>query len=669
MASKIHVNLSPEHLRSIAATNRPLAALAEVIWNGLDADAKRVTVRFDRNSLDTLEDIRVSDNGSGIDYDCAEELFGKLGDSWKKKKLRTDSGRGLHGRDGKGRFRAFGLGGSVTWTTTCSRNGTGLITYKIRGSSIALDDFEVSDPTEAQPGVATGTEVVIGNLHKEFGSLTTEDAVLAATREFASYLTKHPGVLVDYDGSILDPKTAQARAADLTCDEVVLSSGKRVIPVLRVVEWKQPVERSLHLCDEEGVSRHELKLGTAVRAPGFTFTAYLMSEAVRDLAAENKLILEDVHPDVDALLVSAKRALKAYFRKRESEDLSQAVHRWKEENIYPYAEKAELTPVESAERQVFDIIAINVQEYLPDFEQFAHPSKRLTFQLLSQALKDNPESVQKIVSDVLGLKKEAQDDLAALLKKTPLSQIIQSAKIVANRLDFLVGLDALIFDEKSGEALLERDQLHKILEKESWLFHEEFALAGSEQKLEEVLQIHLDLLGKRTDDDAAVLLPDGKRGRVDLMLSKAIQPRTGEFDYMVVELKRPSKKIDAEVLTQVEKYAVAVAEDARFNGTQSRWRFIAISKEMDDYAKRKANQRGRPRGLVFDDASLNIEVWAKTWAETIGDARARLRFFSDQLSYEADRDSAKCYLKTAHEKFLPTVAEIVQEAPAKPSSP
>jgi hypothetical protein len=226
-------------------------------------------------------------------------------------------------------------------------------------------------------------------------------------------------------------------------------------------------------------------------------------------------------------------------------------------------------------------------------------------------------------------------------------------------------LENQLFDKETKQTLLERDQLHKILEKEAWLFNEEFVLAGSEQRLEEVLNKHLKQLGKREDKPATVKMPDGKTGRVDLMLHKVVQPRLGEYDYLIVELKRPSKKIDAEVLNQIEKYAIAVAIDERFHGIKTTWTFIAISNELDDYAKRKANQRGVPKGRVFDDAELNITVWVKEWAEVINDARARLSLINEFLTYEADRDSAKSYLQKAHSKFLPSSEEIIKKEEEK----
>ena len=222
-------------------------------------------------------------------------------------------------------------------------------------------------------------------------------------------------------------------------------------------------------------------------------------------------------------------------------------------------------------------------------------------------------------------------------------------------------MEGLVFERESKQKLLERDQLHKMLEQEAWLFHEEFSLAGSEQRLEDVLAKHLAILGPREDDIAPVDVAGGKQGRVDLMLSKTIRPRSGQYDYLVVELKRPSKKIDSDVLTQIEKYAIAVAGDERFRGVPARWTFVAISNDLDEYAIKKASQRGMPKGCVYDDAENNVTVWVKPWADVINDARSKLDFVNEQLSYEADKDSAKAYLKKTHARFIPDVPAYSEE--------
>lgn len=330
------------------------------------------------------------------------------------------------------------------------------------------------------------------------------------------------------------------------------------------------------------------------------------------------------------------------------------IERWKAEKIYPYTEKQNVSPIEEAERQVFDIVAVSVENNLPKFKDGPNRTKKLTFSLIAQALKTNPDSVQHIITEVLNLKKEDQDALAALMKKTTLSKIIHTSKIVADRLDFLVALEELLFDKESKKKLLERDQLHKILESEAWLFDEEFALSASEARLEEVLKLHLGKLGNRSDEP--VFMEGEKQGRVDLMFSRSNQPRHDEKDHLVVELKRPSKKIDSEVLTQVKAYAFAIANDNRFQKEKTRWRVIAVSNEFDAFAKSEANQRNRPKGLVHDNDEMNLQVWAFTWTEIIAKARARLQFINTTLNYEADLESAKDYLHRAHEKYIPVLS-------------
>lgn len=181
------------------------------------------------------------------------------------------------------------------------------------------------------------------------------------------------------------------------------------------------------------------------------------------------------------------------------------------------------------------------------------------------------------------------------------------------------------------------------------------------------MQKHIEILGDRENseaDDSAVTMSDGRRGRVDLMLSKAIQPRIGEYDFLIVELKRPSQKINDSIVTKIKKYARAVAGDERVRGNKTRWTFIAVSNEFDDFARKEANQERWPYGQIAKDAGSNTTIWIKEWSQIISDARARLQFIRKQLSYEADSESARDYLKRAHAKFIPKE----DEAPTAPSS-
>lgn len=651
--NRIAIAPKKDFLERLSSTSS-LNALAELIWNGLDACSDEIHVTLTMNSIDGLEEIRVKDSGTGISHQDIQGLFGNLGDSWKKQAGRL-KGRSLHGKNGEGRFKAFALGGRVVWHTSYLA-GEELLSYQVAGRTGALDSLTFTDPKPAKG--RTGTEVVISEIQKSHGPILSNDAPQELAKLFAPYLSQYPQVGIFLNGERIDPSSLQHHKREIQLNPIRLPNGETTEATVSIVEWALPTKRAIHLCDANGVSLHEIEPG--IQAPGFHFTAYVKCDHFRELDKKGELMLDELHPDVKAIVSHGKEAVRTHFRRRAAERQRAIVAQWKNEKVYPFEEKNELTSVEEAERQVFEIMGVSLEAYLPKFGEAEHESRKFTFQLLAQAVRDNPKSVQKIITEVLHLKKDEQEELAALLERTSLSNIISSATTVASRLDFLIGLENLVFDKKTKKKLLERDQLHKILETEAWIFDEGFALSGSEKRLEEVLEKHVGILGQRKDGESGVDVGDGQQGRIDLMLGRAITPHSGERDYLVVELKRPSKKIDDDVITQVKKYAMAVARDERFHGVPATWKFVAISNEMNDFARQDSSQEGRPRGQVWSSPDGKITVWVREWAEVINTARSRLDFINKSLAYEASRESARDYLMKAHAKFIPDVEGKVE---------
>ena len=88
----------------------PLQAIAELIWNSVDAEVSVVRVHADTVELSGIHTIRVEDDGIGIPHGDDPELFRSLGGSWKLSASVTPvSHRILHGSEGRGRFKAFSL--------------------------------------------------------------------------------------------------------------------------------------------------------------------------------------------------------------------------------------------------------------------------------------------------------------------------------------------------------------------------------------------------------------------------------------------------------------------------------------------------------------------------------------------------------------------------------
>ena len=80
---EIFVQAQADHIESLFKAT-PLAAIEELVWNALDANAREVQIDLVMNPLGGIEAIRVSDDGTGIDVLKVDSTFGSLGGSWKR---------------------------------------------------------------------------------------------------------------------------------------------------------------------------------------------------------------------------------------------------------------------------------------------------------------------------------------------------------------------------------------------------------------------------------------------------------------------------------------------------------------------------------------------------------------------------------------------------------
>ncbi|RJO73137.1 MAG: DNA mismatch repair protein [Myxococcales bacterium] len=645
----VEVKVQPDHIQRIAEGKSAVQAVAEMIWNALDGDASTVEVKIVTNDLTGIEEIQVIDDGHGIPYDLALTSFENLGASWKKGQT-SEEGRRLHGQTGQGRFCAYSLGALVRWKTRYRKEDR-VYAYEITGTDFDPKKFKIS-PRVISKNKNTGTEVIINNPRKTLRSLLADDAFLRFTEVFALYLRQYPSVKIRYNGRLLDPGAVQVHVVEYDLEPATFQDGRTIQGKLTIIEWKHKVERELVFCDGAGFALHSIPPG--IQARGFDFTAYLKTDYFRELHDNRLLVLEELLPDSVKLVEAAKDTMRAHFRRRLAEDARNIVDQWKADEIYPY-EGQPRNIVEQVERQVFDVVALNVNEYLPEFSASDLKSKKFSLHMLKAAIEKSPAEARRIIQHVLELPKEKQEELSALLEKTSLEAIINASKLIIDRLEFLTGLEVILFSYEGKNKLKERQHLHRIIAENTWIFGEEFHLSVDDQSLTEVLRKHLAILDKDRTELAPVKTLEGGTGIVDLMLSKKIpQPRRDQIEHLVIELKRPSQDITSEVTTQIEKYAFAVAEDERFKGTPTRWIFWAVSNDMDKHTRRKTtNQKNRPDGILHEAEDQNITIWVKTWAQIIEACRARLAFFQEGLNYMATQDAGLSYVQELYSKYLP----------------
>jgi Histidine kinase-, DNA gyrase B-, and HSP90-like ATPase len=267
----VHIAAKPDHLLRLAKQKDPVGAVAEMIWNALDAEAHRIDVDIEVNDLGGVEFVSIADDGHGMPNAACARYFGGLGGSWKTTaKISPDLKRGLHGRSGQGRLRAFALGTQVRWATVAEApDGRRELTV-ISGTIDRPTDFDISASNEAREPTATRVEA--SGPADYVDRLVEDDTARHLASVFAPFLAANPDVAITYRGEPLDPSTVWVDTKEYP---LVWEDNEEFGPIrLRVIEWEKDVGRVLALCDANGVVLDEIPPG--IQAPGYHFTAYLL---------------------------------------------------------------------------------------------------------------------------------------------------------------------------------------------------------------------------------------------------------------------------------------------------------------------------------------------------------------------------------------------------------
>jgi len=655
---EVDVEVRDDFLKRQTAAS-PIQAVAELIWNALDEDATDVRVEINYTGAQTMREIVVSDNGNGIPRAEARDLFKGLGGSWKKLTAHTKRlKRELHGKEGRGRFKAFALGRTVDWKTVYLK-GKVPHTYTVTIIEDAIRKVRITDEKPLKGGTP-GTTVVVSDLKRTFASLEDDSAPQELTEIFAIYLRHYRDVSIQHCGTPLDSAGAIADEWPIKLGAIVDEGGKSHPLSLTVIEWKRKTKRTLYLCNEQGFPLTQVE--GRFQTGDFDFSAYLRSGLFQVLQDENRLDLADMSKPVTDALERARASIKDLARRRGAERAKTYVAQWKSEEIYPFTGEPQ-NDLERAERQIFDMVAVTVHAASPTLEKAPPQQLALHLEMLKVAIEHSPSDLQRILSEVVKLPKRKVKELAELLQDTDLAGIINAAKVVTDRLRFLEALEVILFNFAVRKKVKERTQLHKLLENNSWIFGEEFNLWVSDKGLTTALRAYADKLKADVVIDEPVKPAYRQKGIVDLVMSRHHRlHRAEEFENLVVEIKAPKVKLKGEHLAQIEDYAFAVASDARFHAVKGvRWYFWLVSDEYDDFIASKLKGGADPtRRIIHKDDRVSIGV--KTWGEIISENQARLQFIKEKLEHRPDEARSLELLQEKYRDFLEGISDDEAEA-------
>jgi len=489
MEKSIEVKLTSELITRISQ-EPPKRALKELIWNSCDADSNKISIKCYKNDLGGISSIQVEDDGHGIDYENVEILFGNLGKSQKAYKNKSPKGRIYHGKLGQGRYKGLSLGEKIKWNSRYNYNGE-ILEFDIFCEADDLKKISLT-PNFKSTYEKTGVIVTIEELDAtKTNVLLKEDEIkLDLLSTFAPYLLAYKNIKISYNDNFLNPENYIEQTKEEIFEYVDQRNNEKYYCKVLIIKWNDSIEKKLYLCGDNGVVYDENTLTTSKSVP---ISVYLMSSYFDELNGSNTMTPLDL--GYTCIVERANEFINNFVREELSSAAVEQIKNLKDEKVYPY-EGDPKNEIDKVERQIFDILAVEINIYSPKIRNTNKESKKLTYRLIKEALKNNPDSVTKILTEVFTLTKEQQNELAELLNFTTLPSIISTSKVISDRLLFINALEKMIYDKEESKPIKERTQFHKILLNELWVFGEKYTYGVDDVSLKNVLKEYIKSLGR-----------------------------------------------------------------------------------------------------------------------------------------------------------------------------
>lgn len=632
-------------------------ALAEIIWNALDADATEVKIVANKNGFDNYYSIDIQDNGHGISYDEAIIVFQNLGGSKKSIEQKSPGGRFYHGKEGKGRFKLFSLGNNIIFESIYSKDGK-LFQFKIQLSIDNVKQVEIHDAVELNGNSLTGVIVKIDDLNQSKISEIFSELDFRHLHEiFASYYLRYRNFNIkinettfNFESLIKDTKTHEIKKTIEGNDEKF---------EIDIIEWRFDNKKKTYLANRDGIPYHEMNLGIRSSLP---ITMYIKSEFITKCHENGTLILEEMDENIASVLDDAKELCREYVRWKLHLYSADFISSLKKEDIYPFKDEPKGN-VETAKRQVFDIVVLQVNDYLPDFTTSDRKNKQFTLTLIKEALEKDSSNLHRILTEVIELPEDKKNDLLELLEKTSLSKIIDTMTDIDNKLKFINGLELLIYDDEYSKNIKERAHLHKILVNETWIFGDEYTYGADDISLKNVLKAYLQNLGRNDFEEIVESEDNSDLKKIpDVCLWKQFKLGKQDcFENMIIELKKPTVDAGFTEKLQIEQYASLVSQDKRFPKEKTKWTFMLITRDYKNEITPLLQQTNRVFGHIVQ--AEHYDVFIKSWGAVLSEAKTRYQFVKEKLDINLkDNEEAIDFLKTKYHKYLPEkFAENVEE--------
>jgi len=645
MRKKVQIN--NESIESIVKKDYK-EALVEYILNAFEANATEVSVVSTLNALGGVEEIKIIDNGAGIDHSTLSQTFESFLSSTKQPLLKPIS----FGRNkGRGRYAFISFANSATWQTVYADNGR-LLSYTIKINAITKDhvdfDEELEDVTDKN--TSTGTIVTLQGIStlsvESMNFSQIEKPLLNAFASFL-YLKRYKNYKITVNGTSLD--YTKFIDIELSEDRTLTIDDQEFTACF--VKWIYNIKSRyfFHFLDASSRERYNEHTKFNNNAIEFFHSVYIESAYFDDFvplddhnAPEEQLTLDGTQAKnqraeifkklLKSLDEFVESKLKAFVKK----DADRLVEKIESEGGFPNFGQ---TAFDQERKE--DLVAVVKEIYCVEpriFKGLKRAPQKSILGFLNLLLStDERENIITIIEEITQLTPQERADLAAILQYTKLSNVIRTVKLITDRLRIIELLRLLIYDNETFAT--ERNHIQKVISENYWLFGEEFHLVSADKNFEKALSEYLYIIDGNDDKNKYLISNQERLRRPDIFIC---QKRPLEYpdgsqleQNIIVELKSPQIILDKKVHRQIEDYMDFIIKEPRFNSQLRVWRFIVVCKSVNDDIKNlyKSFEIYNKRFLTRT-VDNQYEIYSMTWDDVFKSYDLRYSFLLKRLDVD-----------------------------------
>ncbi|CAK1770690.1 ATP-binding protein [Vibrio crassostreae] len=621
----------------------PLQSVIELVANGFDANAQTVHVNIEYSEMDGLVAVSVFDDGTGIEIDLCSEHFSRFYESSKKG---DDDLQGAHGR---GRLAFHLLCNDATWYTKVNSAKNAKISIQ-NGSLRNFRAAELAEPEQvtALKNVEHGTYVQLTNFTENLPTIAAITSKLQCEFGWRLALNKNRKLYLNGNEIEVPDNQLVKKLFDIEGERFDVS----------FVRWfdKPGVEKSHnYLVNSDGKVVYR-ELSSFNKKTNFYLSTYSSSAWVHNFDKHSSSLNFTQEPLANPnSSVYKELSKKVYqvsseiYEQFQTEQVEIQIALYENKGFFPEHDK--LPEDERAWRRK-NIKNVVRDIYVADptlFRNLKPKQTKILIALLDKVLVSNEnDELLDVLECVLGLEGERLSTLSNQLSKTSLENVISTIEVLQKRDLAIYKLRELMV--KHYKKVLETPDLQQIIEKNTWLFGNQYSLIGAEeadfQKNALELRDHVKGIDTLDEEDFEQkdldegLNVEGVRRQVDLFLARKMMAfdssNRAYFKCTVIEIKKPSVSLNRKHLNQIKDYARIIAQHAGFSDQKMKFELILVGRKISDSdfeipsALETAEEKNEP-GLVFSHDKGRIKGFVKTWATIFDEFELANHYLLDKL--------------------------------------